>query len=114
MSQKPTWQRAVFWTASGFDRIWSIDHVWSEREAPLLYEADGTVPIVEWLAKLPRKANAKSQAHLARLEPEGHALRRPVADYLRDGIRELRPFLAGVRYCILHFFHGSEAVVISH
>jgi hypothetical protein len=56
-------------------------------------ENDGTVPIVEWLASVPRKASAKCQAYLARLQSEGHELRRPIADYLRDGIHELRPSL---------------------
>jgi phage-related protein len=77
-------------------------------------EEDGTVPIIEWLAGLPHKANAKCQAYLTRLESEGHALRRPIVDYLRDGIHELRPSLAGVHYRILYFFHGNEAVVVSH
>ena len=31
-------------------------------------EQDETIPIVEWLASLPRKANTKCQAYLARLE----------------------------------------------
>src|SRR6266699_4020579 len=61
----------------------------------LLYyrEEDGTVPIIEWLAALPRKAHAKCLAYLARLESEGHELWRPIADYLRDSIYELRPSL---------------------
>ncbi len=41
-------------------------------------------------------------------------MRRPIADLLRDGIHELRPSLAGVHYRILYFFHGANAVVISH
>jgi phage-related protein len=77
-------------------------------------EDDGTVPVVEWLTGLPRKARAKCQAYLARLQAEGHELRRPIADYLRDGIYELRPSQQGVQYRILYFFQGSEAVVISH
>jgi phage-related protein len=77
-------------------------------------EDDGTVPIIEWLGRLPRKANAKCHAYLARLESEGHELRRPIGDTLRDGIHELRPSLAGVHYRILYFFHGNEAVVVSH
>lgn len=82
----------------------------------LLYymDEDGTVPIVEWLAGLPRKATAKCLAYLSRLESEGHELRRPIGDYLRDGIHELRPSLAGVHYRILYFFRGDEAVVVSH
>lgn len=74
--------------------------------ARLVYyrEEDGTVPILEWPAKLPRKASVKCLVYLARLESEGHELRRPVADYLRDGIHELRPSLSGVHYRILSFF----------
>ena len=41
-------------------------------------------------------------------------MRRPIGDYLRDGIYELRPSLAGVHYRILYFFHGNDAVVVSH
>jgi phage-related protein len=41
-------------------------------------------------------------------------LRRPAADYLRDGIHELRASFAGVQYRILYFFYGNEAVVVSH
>jgi phage-related protein len=77
-------------------------------------EQDGTVPMVQWLTKLPHGAYAKSQAYLRLLEADGHELRRPIADYLRDGIHELRPSIARVHYRILYFFHGSEAVVISH
>jgi len=82
----------------------------------LIYYAewDQTVPILGWLATLSRKANDKCHVYLARLESEGHELRRPTADYLRDGIHELRPSFAGVQYRILYFFHGSEAVVVSH
>jgi len=41
-------------------------------------------------------------------------LRRPEADYLRDGIYELRIGLRGINFRILYFFHGREAVVVSH
>lgn len=77
-------------------------------------EDDGTVPMVEWLTSVPRKASTKCQAYLARLQSEGHELRRPIADYLRDGIHELRPSLGGVHYRILYFFHGKDVVVVSH
>ena len=77
-------------------------------------EEDGTVPIVEWLARLPRKANTKCHVYLTRLESEGHELRRPNGDYLRDGIYELRASLGGVHHRILYFFHGAVAAVVSH
>ena len=36
----------------------------------------------------------------------GHELRRPEADFLRDGIYELRVSLRGIHYRILNFSHG--------
>jgi phage-related protein len=44
----------------------------------------------------------------------GHELRRPEADFLRDGIYELRVSLGGVHHRILYFFHGAMASVVSH
>jgi phage-related protein len=45
---------------------------------------------------------------------QGHELRRPVGDFLRDGIYELRPSYQGVQYRILYFFIGKDVVVLSH
>lgn len=44
----------------------------------------------------------------------GEKLRRPVADYLRDGIHELRLEYGGVNYRILYFFAGKTCVAVSH
>jgi len=44
----------------------------------------------------------------------GHELRRPEADYLRDGIYELRASLQGVHYRMLYFFFKTHAIVVSH
>jgi len=44
----------------------------------------------------------------------GHELRRPEADFLRDGIHELRISLQGAQHRVLYFFHGPAAAVISH
>jgi len=60
------------------------------------------------------KAQVKCLVRLQRLSEQGHELRRPEADYLRDGICELRASLQGVQYRMLYFFHGSAAVVVSH
>lgn len=51
---------------------------------------------------------------LQRLAELGHELRRPEADLLRDGIYELRVGLQGIHYRILYFFHGRNAVLVSH
>ena len=60
--------------------------------AELVYyqEDPKNVPMVEWLEELPAKALQKCLARLELLEQHGHELRRPEADYPRDGIYELR------------------------
>lgn len=77
-------------------------------------EDDGTVPMAEWLEELPAKALWKCLVRLERLEELGHEIRRPEADYLRDGIYELRTSFQGVHYRMLYFFHRQLAVVASH
>ena len=72
------------------------------------------VPIRDWLKKQPDKVQVKCLAYIAHLEATGHDLRRPVADFLRDGIYELRPSYQGVNYRILYFFAGKNVVVVSH
>ena len=81
----------------------------------LLYrEEDGSVPFLEWFATLPARAQDTCRVRIERLSELGHELRRPEADYLRDGIYELRASVSGLHYRILYFFHGTAAVVISH
>ena len=77
-------------------------------------EDDGTCPLLDWLASLPRKARNKCVVRIERLKELGHGLRRPEADYLRDGIYELRAKHSGIDYRILYFIHGRAAVVLSH
>jgi putative component of toxin-antitoxin plasmid stabilization module len=50
---------------------------------------------------------------MRRLAEMGHELRRPEADFLRDGIYELRSRLGTVNYRILYFFHGREVAVLA-
>ena len=80
----------------------------------LFANADGSVPFLEWFAEIPTKAQDKCRVRLERLAQLGHELRRPEADYLRDGIYELRVGLQGINYRMLYFFHGREIVVVSH
>ena len=74
-------------------------------------EDDGTVPLLNWLDELGPKATVKCRLRLERLKQLGHELRRPEADYLRDGIYELRVSLQGRQYRILYFFHGKRVIV---
>lgn len=85
------------------------------RTKVVLYrEANGMVPLLEWLDSLPSKAVAKCRVRIERLAELGHELRRPEADFLRDGIYELRVGLAGRNYRILYFFHGRAVAILSH
>lgn len=77
-------------------------------------EEDQSTPFLDWFNDLPVKAKIECRARLQLLADSGHLLRRPAADFLRDGIYELRAKVAGVNYRVLYFFHGREAVVISH
>ena len=82
----------------------------------LFKEASGTAPVVEWLQELRRrdkKVYAKCQATIELLAELGHELRRPTADYLRDGIHELRPKSGRVNYRILYFFHGKNVAILA-
>ena len=81
------------------------------RTKVVLYqEEDGSCPFLEWFSGLPAKVQDKCFVRLERLREVGHELRRPEADFLRDGIYELRVSLQGVHYRILYFL----AAVVSH
>ena len=80
-------------------------------------EKNGEAPVMDWLKNLRQsdaKAFIKCRAALARLALLGHELRRPEADYLRDGIYELRVRLGSVNYRLLYFFHQRTVSVVAH
>jgi phage-related protein len=77
----------------------------------------GRSPVVDWLRHLrqnDRKAFAKCVARIGRLALLGHELRRPEADYLRDGVYELRIRKGRVNYRLLYFFHGQDVAILAH
>ena len=85
------------------------------RTRTVLYrEDDGSVPLLDWLDAIPDKARDKCVVRIEQLRNMGHELRRPEADFLRDDIYELRVALQGINYRVLYFFHGREAVILSH
>ena len=77
-------------------------------------DKDGTVPMWEWLDGLLPKVQDKCAARIKRLADLGHELRRPEADYLRDGIYELRVRHRSLNYRRLYFFHCTQVIAISH
>lgn len=83
----------------------------------LFRAANGSVPVFAWLADLevrePR-AYRKCLERILQLSQLGNEMRRPLADTLRDGIRELRARVGNVHYRILYFFYGSNVACLSH
>jgi phage-related protein len=80
-------------------------------------ETEEDAPVVEWLRELQgsnEKAYIKCRAALGRLAQEGHELRRPAADFLENGIHELRIKAGRVNYRLLYFFHERTASVVVH
>ena len=73
----------------------------------------GEAPLLKWLDKQPAKVQDKCLARIERLAGIGHELRRPEADYLRDGIHKLRIRFQKVNYRILYFFREGNAI-LSH
>jgi hypothetical protein len=52
----------------------------------VFYQDDpDTAPVLDWLDSLPTKAQDKCLVRIERLSDLGHELRRPEADFLRDG-----------------------------
>lgn len=76
--------------------------------------SDGKVPLQEFLARISIKARVKIRKHILLLSYEGPNLRRPYADYLRDGIYELRVKLSPNNYRVLYFFFSGKNIVMSH
>ena len=70
--------------------------------------------MAEWLVGLPRKPRAKCLEWIEKLRRFGYELHRPYADYLVEGIYELRVRFQNTNYRMLYFFHGSTAVVPTH
>lgn len=84
-----------------------------ETEVLIFAEDDGSAPLLVWLDALPPKVRVKCDVRTDLLRNMGHDLRRPLADFLRDGIHELRVGFQGISYRVLYFFNKQRAV-ISH
>lgn len=81
-------------------------------EVVFFKDQENSVPVLDWLDGLPRKVQNKCYVKVERLEKLGHELRRPEADFLEQGIYELRIGYRGVNYRLLYAFHGKEAVLL--
>jgi phage-related protein len=86
----------------------------AQTEVFLYRDEEGRIPLRDWLDELLTKVQDKCIDRISRLAELGNELRRPEADFLRDGIYELRASYQGVHYRMLYFFSGRAIVVLSH
>ncbi len=70
----------------------------AQAEVFLYRNDNGQIPLLMWLDELPMKVRGKCTERIGRLAELGNELRRPEADYLREGIYELRASYQGVHY----------------
>ncbi len=75
---------------------------------------DGLCPIGGFIDSCNKRQQAKVLSLLAHLEERGPHLPRPYADFLEDGIHELRIKLSGQQTRILYFFCYKDFIVLTH
>jgi phage-related protein len=73
-------------------------------------DKDGNRPVKEFIDSLTKKEQSKAHAYFTELKKEWNNLRRPMADYLKDGIYELRP----KNNRIFYFFYLREKAILVH
>lgn len=86
----------------------------SQVEVVFFKDEKGRNPVLDWINILPPQARVKAGTRIRELSELGRDIRRPKADYLRDGIYELRWRYQSLNCRILYFFHGRKAVVLAH
>lgn len=72
---------------------------------------DGSYPVLEFIESQQRKDQDKIYSWLVQLEELGNRLRRPHADYLTEGIYELRVHRRNIQYRILYFFDHKKIIL---
>ena len=73
-------------------------------------DEQGRNPVKRFIDRLPLRDQAKIMAYLDELKKQGYNMRRPMADYLGNGIYELRPGSNRIFY----FFFLRENAVLLH
>jgi hypothetical protein len=87
-----------------------------QTEVLFFQQAAGDVPVLDWLMELRvqnERAFRKCFGLIDVLRQFGSELRRPRADYLRDGVYELRTNAGNVNYRILYGFVGKDVALLA-
>ena len=74
----------------------------------------GEQPALKYLYSLPAKFRGKAYKWFDKLEQEGNQLPRPYADYLKDGIYELRVRLGPDNHRFFYFFFIEKEIILTH
>ena len=77
-------------------------------------DAKGHCPLKEFLGECGTKVDAKFAKLLKILSYEGPNLKRPYADVLGEGIRELRVVFGSNQYRGLYFFFHKDFIIVTH
>ena len=82
----------------------------------LIYsEMTGESPVLDWIRGQRRGIQEKYDAYIGMLASLGYELRRPTADMLRDGIRELRVTRGrGPHHRMLYHLFGDCRAILLH
>ncbi len=72
----------------------------------------GDEPALDYVRAQVKPHHAKIGRALAALEELGCLARRPLADYLQEGLYELRVAVEGHQHRLLYFFHGQESAFL--
>ena len=70
----------------------------------------GHCPVEGFMEELTEKEKEKVVAYIKILKQFGHNVRRPIADYLGEGIYELRP----QAHRVFYFYFMKDSVVLLH
>lgn len=73
----------------------------------------GRSPIEEFIANLNEHERIEIAAHLDALRQLGSEARRPLVDYLEDGIYELRIRIIKKQIRVLYFFFQRDKIVVT-
>jgi len=71
-------------------------------------------PVEDFINSRSIKNRVKIFNWLEQLEVQGPNLPRPYADFLEDGIHELRIKLSGEQIRIIYFFYCREFIILTH
>ena len=73
----------------------------------------GDQPALEYVRVQVKTHRGKIGRALRALQELGHLARRPLSDYLEDGLYELRIAADGLQHRMLYFFHERTMIVVT-